>query len=53
MKVKQLRLALEDAPEFLKNLDLCTLAVTQNGRTLQFVPDSLKSLELCTLAVKL
>ena len=42
---------LDYVPEEQRTLELCKLAVTQNGDALEFVPKELRTLDICKLAV--
>ena len=50
--LKKNGLFLQEVPDMLKSVELCTEAVQQNGLALQYVPDFLKSHELCLAAVQ-
>ncbi|MDQ6990275.1 MAG: DUF4116 domain-containing protein [Mariprofundaceae bacterium] len=36
----------------MRTLELCTIAVEENGYALEYVPKKLKSMELCLLAIE-
>jgi len=50
-RVSQNGWALEDVPQELKTIELCTIAVSKYGYILQCVPQDLRTPELCKIAV--